>query len=109
MIDGLEIFGGIKRYWKNNMLHRDDGPAIEFLDGRRKCWYKNGKYHREDGPAVWEASGYCAWYIEDNLHRLDGPALIYEDGFKEWYVNDGLINVSSQKEFEQYLKLLAFM
>jgi hypothetical protein len=31
MKNGLEIdeFGD-KRYWKNNLLHREDGPAVEY-------------------------------------------------------------------------------
>ena len=40
--DGLEIDNdGNKRYWKNNMRHRLDGPAVERSDGS-KYWHVNG-------------------------------------------------------------------
>ena len=33
------------------ILHREDGPAVEWFDGR-KSWYQNNKRHRLDGPAI---------------------------------------------------------
>ncbi len=39
-----------KMYYKGKLLHREDGPAIEWADGS-KYWYKNGKLNKEDGPA----------------------------------------------------------
>ena len=48
----LVIFpNGTKRWYLNNQLHREDGPAVEFFNGT-KVWHLNGKYHREDGPAI---------------------------------------------------------
>jgi len=44
------------------ILHREDGPAIEWTDGY-KSWYLDGKRHREDGPAIEWASGYKSWYL----------------------------------------------
>ena len=42
---------GDKFYLKDGKLHREDGPAIEFVCG--DCaWYQNGVPHREDGPAI---------------------------------------------------------
>jgi hypothetical protein len=29
-----------------------------------KYWYLNGKQHREDGPAVEHVNGYKSWYLE---------------------------------------------
>jgi len=44
-------------YWyKNDMLHREDGPAYEFNNGAR-YWFKNNKFHREDGPAIETKNG----------------------------------------------------
>ena len=43
--------------------HRDDGPALEYIDGT-KFWYQHGEYHREDGPAYEGANGTKEWYIE---------------------------------------------
>ena len=55
---------GNKRYYLNNLLHREDGPAIEQVSGY-KAWYKNGKYHREDGPAIEYPNGDELWYLND--------------------------------------------
>jgi hypothetical protein len=73
-----------------------------------KVWWENGRFHKEGAPAIEWADGAESWYIDGNLHRLDGPAIITSNGNKKWYINDEYINVKSQKEFEQYLRLLAF-
>jgi hypothetical protein len=86
MITGIETdFDGTKWHWKNNLLHREDGPAAEFASGSR------------------------SWYINGKRHRLDGPAQMYSTGTNTWYYHGKFINASSQKEFEQYLRLLAFI
>ena len=50
--------------WKNDKgkFHRDDGSAIEHLDGS-KSWLLNGLLHREDGPAVEHVKGTKCWYL----------------------------------------------
>ena len=58
---------GNKFYYSDKSMavrfrHREDGPAIEWVDGT-KVWYINGERHREDGPAIEDADGYKAWYI----------------------------------------------
>lgn len=61
----ITTLAGDKRYYKDkakNILHRLDGPAIEYDDGI-KVWYVNGKRHREDGPAVEYADGDRSWYV----------------------------------------------
>ncbi len=45
-------------------------------------------YHREDGPAVEHIDGYKAWYINGLYHRLDGPAIEYPNGDKYYYLMD---------------------
>ena len=78
---------GDKFYYKDkemNILHREDGPAIEFQDGY-KVWYVNGKCHREDGPAIVFSNGDEAWYLNGLIHREDGPAI--DEGGKYWYRN----------------------
>lgn len=50
-------------YYKNEefkILHREDGPVIEFKDGSKQ-WWINGECHREDGPAV-------VFIISDGTH-----------------------------------------
>ena len=58
---------GNKWYYANKVLHRDGGPAIEYVSGY-KAWYKNGKRHREDGPAVEYAEGSKFWYLNDKIY-----------------------------------------
>ena len=53
---------GIKTWYKDGIIHKDDGPAVIHVDGTI-CWYKNGKIHREDGPAVIEPDGEEEWYL----------------------------------------------
>ena len=43
--------------------------------------------HREDGPAIEDVDGNKEWWVNGKLHRLDGPAVEYSDGVKEWWVN----------------------
>ena len=53
-------------------------------------WYKDAKcavLHRENGPAIEFATGDKFWYLNGLLHRTDGPAIEYANGSKEWYIN----------------------
>jgi len=81
-----DAFGSIF-YYLNNLLHRDDGPAVEYFDGT-KCWFKNDKLHRDNGPAIEYANGTKEWYKNGKLHRTDGPAIQYSDGSEYWYLNN---------------------
>ena len=66
---------GTKRWInKSGELHREDGPAVEYVDGT-KIWIQNGKCHRLDGPAAEMANGSKHWYKDGKLHRADGPAI----------------------------------
>tara|TARA_R110002124_G_scaffold275368_1_gene445684 strand:- start:271 stop:513 length:243 start_codon:yes stop_codon:yes gene_type:complete len=38
---------GTKKWYLNGKLHREDGPAIECVDGL-KCWYLNDKELTEE-------------------------------------------------------------
>lgn len=51
-------------WYKDGILHREDGPAVEGKFGE-KYWLKNGKLHREDGPAVTWPNGAQEWYLND--------------------------------------------
>ncbi|MAG26507.1 hypothetical protein CMI47_13250 [Candidatus Pacearchaeota archaeon] len=53
-----------------------------------KRWYLNDELHREDGPAIVCANGDKYWYLNDELHREDGPAILCQNGTKLWYLND---------------------
>jgi hypothetical protein len=65
-----------------------NGLIIEYGD---QCWYKNDLRHREDGPAIIGSNGTKKWYFEGKLHRTDGPAVIYSWGSKYWYLNGKLL------------------
>ena len=89
----------------NGKLHREDGPAVEYIDGDKK-WYLNGKLHREDGPAVEDTDGNKEWWLngkeltegEFNLQSQ----LITEVSFKDIVTS----NLSTRHKFKIILKKL---
>jgi hypothetical protein len=81
---------GTKRWFFNNNLHREDGPAVEYGNGSKQ-WCLNGKRHRTDGPAYERADGSKSWWLNGKYHREDGPAIEDVDGTKEWYLNGNFI------------------
>ena len=86
----VEYIDGSKRWYQRNLLHRDGGPAIEAISGSKR-WYQNDILHRDDGPALTgppDASGayHKEWYTNGECHRADGPAVEYIDGSKRWYL-----------------------
>ena len=76
---------GTKRWYLDDKLHREDGPAVEYTDGR--TWYLNGKLHRVDGPAMEYYNGSKYWFLNDKFHRTDGPAIDLTSGTKYWFLN----------------------
>jgi len=94
---------GSIEYRLNNRLHSlGDMPAVENKTGS-KFWYKEGLLHRENGPACEYKNGEKVWYKENCCHRVDGPALVKADGSKFWYYNGARIYCESQEEFEDWL------
>jgi hypothetical protein len=64
-------------------LHREDGPAVEYVDGS-KSWYKNDKRHRIDGPAVIDVDGEKEWWVNgrywgDDVEQWAEAALEHEN------------------------------
>lgn len=78
------LYDGTYYYHLNGLLHREDGPAIEYAGGD-KFWLFNGKQHRADGPAVVLTNGNIAWCYQGKH-----------------------MNCSSQEEFERLIKLKIF-
>jgi hypothetical protein len=72
-------------WYKGDVFHREDGPALEYANGNME-WFLNGERHREDGPAIEYTDGTKEWYRYGTLHREDGPTREYPDGSKEWWV-----------------------
>jgi len=91
---------GDKEWYLNGKLHREDGPAIEYISGYKE-WWLNGKLHRKPGPAKEWVSGTKQWYLNDKRHREDGPAIEWDDGSKFWFLND--IGYT-EKEFNKKIK-----
>jgi hypothetical protein len=58
----------------------------------------NGKSHREDGPAIEYSDGRRFWWLNGKLHREDGPAVEYADGTREWWLNGAEY---TEKEFNE--------
>lgn len=87
--------GKIKDFFKtswylNGLLHREDGPAIEYGNGSTE-WYINGQLHRINGPAKQSINGDFSWYLFGKKHREDGPAILTTNGEYEWYCH-GLLH-----------------
>lgn len=66
-------------------------PECKINSQGNKEWYLNGVLHREDGPAVEYANGTKQWLIDGRLHREDGPAIEWPNGTKQWWLNGRLI------------------
>lgn len=67
-----------------------------------KCWYdSNGAFHREDGPALEQINGATRWYCHGKLHRLDGPAIEPANGIKEFWIYGKQV---SENEFNFFFK-----
>ncbi|MDP2696413.1 MAG: hypothetical protein Q8O87_04185 [bacterium] len=75
---------------KNNDIFWIDKTSVA------KYWYKNDNLHRVDGPAVECANGTKSWYISGKRHREDGPAIERADGSNEWHLNGRKL---TEKEF----------
>ena len=95
----VDVFGTI-RWFKDakcKVFHRENGPAIEWLNGDIE-WWQNDQLHRIDGPAIECADGTKRWYQRSQRHRIDGPAVVYADGAMCWWINGVEL---SKFEFEQ--------
>ena len=73
-----------------------------------KRWYKDDLFHRLDGPAVEYTNGTKVWYKEGKLHRLNGPAVENSNGIKYWHYEGKKLKVSSQEEFIRLMDLKLF-
>lgn len=70
-----------------------------------KYWYHNRKLHREDGPAVENVNGLQIYYYHGKLHREDGPAIVWANGKEEYWLNS---KQYSKEEFLLKLKKVQF-
>ena len=66
----IEVGHGNYMWYKDDKLHRLDGPAAIHRCGS-KLWWVNGKRHREDGPAAEFFNGEIRWYFYDIEYSLN--------------------------------------
>lgn len=64
----------------------NDQPYTIYSDGSKE-WYKDGLVHRDNGPAFVSADGWAEWRIEGRLHREDGPAVMKNGQAVAWALN----------------------
>ena len=79
------------------------GPPYIIKQGGASFYYKDPDHsilHREDGPAIVWSDGRRSWWINGDRHREDGPAVIYADGSKNWWVNGKKL---TEDEFNEHL------
>jgi hypothetical protein len=72
--------------WTEERIIMKNGLIIDEYGNKR--WYKNDLLHRTDGPAFISVNRHQVWYFENKKHRTDGPAIIYSNGYEIWYLND---------------------
>jgi len=65
-------------------------------------WYHTKILHREDGPAIEYANGYKVWFIDGKKYRVDGPAIEWANDSKYWYINDVEL---TEEEFNNHPKV----
>lgn len=77
--------GKVCVYFKNNIVHRDNGPAMIWKnkDGLYKTWFKNGVIHRDNGPAK-ETPVTNMWYTNGEVIKsIDKIKTLPEDMLKD--------------------------
>jgi len=83
MKNGLVIEEGTRRWYQNGFLHREDGPALEYVGGDR-FWYQNGELHREDAPAIEYSNGAYSWHLNNRRYSFEEYVdQIYPNNTKE--------------------------
>ena len=65
---------GTKRWYLNDELHREDGPAVEHTDGGKEWWLHDKLVHPEQIVDYHLIRGTFCYYDEqtDTLHFAEG-------------------------------------
>lgn len=83
----VPVFGDQFHYNKEHQLHSEnDVPTVRYGIGSLR-WYKNGLLHRDNGPATIDYDGSCCWFQNGLLHRDNEPAVIFYFGTELYYRN----------------------
>jgi len=93
------------KYWVDYIKEHPSFTGCLIDKDNDIAWYKNGKYHREDGPAVELVNGSKAWYLKGVRHREDGPAIEFASGDKWWFLNDNYYTEQNYKIALRKIKL----
>jgi hypothetical protein len=85
--DGLNVGSdGTRRWYRDGLLHREGGPAVEEETGRHEWWLNGQRARHDDGPTVIRDDGTQLWLTTaDEVHRDGGPAVIRPDGSTQWF------------------------
>ena len=86
------------------MQNQKEQPTLEILENGSKSWRVNGLLHRLDGPAMEWLDGTKSWWVNGQRHRLNGPAIEFADGSKQWWINGEQL---SEFEFKKRIKQLS--
>ena len=79
---------------------KESGPL--YLTRDQWLEIEDSELHREDGPAEEYVDGDMFWFQNGELHRIDGPAVIYNSGLnKEWWIYGQWFN---KEKIEEWLK-----
>jgi len=87
-------------------MRKNNQPICEADQNGTKCWFLNDHLHRENGPAVEWINGDKSWFLHGQRHRLDGPAVEWAC-HKYWYYHGKYIPCDSQEEFKKLINLKA--
>jgi len=71
----------------------------------RVVYTLDGKLHREDGPALEYVGGSKYWFLNNRRHRENGPAVEHSNGDKEYWINDKYLDfITNDQMLIYYLK-----
>lgn len=83
-----------------------DNPVIDVFGNRR--WHKDDMLHRLDGPACEYANGDQYWYKYGKRHRLDGPAMAYSRTGKQWFI-EGVEHTEEQVRMLAFVNSIPYI
>lgn len=89
---------GVIEWRLEDILHRIDGPAVEYKNGTEE-WWVNGKTHRLNGPAVSYFSGIEEWWIYNK--KIVNPFI-----YKQWLIDNGIDINNITEDDEQLIELV---
>jgi hypothetical protein len=73
-------------YCKDDYNKECDNEEFNYNEFFDKCYYRGYVMHRDDGPAIEWGDGSKSWYFEGNRHRENGPAIEWDNGDKGWWL-----------------------